>query len=219
MYFVDPDGMQADDWVSYVGQNGQKQVVYDEGVKTKEQAEAKYKNVNDVFKSGSIVGTSPDGGSDYSYSLKEDGSVVDAGGANIDKGFTTPQGTYVGENKSTLSQLGDAASVSGDTAVVIGTVMVLSGVGAPIGAGLITYGGYVATGSTIMDLANDANNGNLTGEKFATKLAAAAIPEVGGAALKALGAPAAKNLLNIQTMALDKSLDLMRETKTGQARK
>jgi hypothetical protein len=70
-----------------------------------------------------------------------------------------------------------------------------------------------------MDLVNVANNGNLTAERFATKAAMAIITEVGGAALKTLCAPAAKNLLNIQTMVVDKSLDLMRETKTGQARK
>lgn len=219
IYFIDPDGMQADDWVSFMGHNGQQQVVYDEGVKTKEQAEAKYQNVTDVFKSGSIAGTSPDGGNDYSYSLKEDGSVVDAGGANIDKGFTTPQGTYVGENKSTLSQIAPVLSNSGDAAVVAGSLMVLTGVGAPIGAGLITYGTYASTAGTVMDLTNDANNGNLTTEKVVTKVAAAAIPEVGGAAFKALGAPAAGVLLNLQTMALDKSADMMRETKTGPYKK
>jgi hypothetical protein len=220
VYFLDPDGTQADDWVSYVGKSGQQQVIYDAGVKSKEQAEAKYQNVTDVFKSGSIAGTAPDGNSNYSYQLNENGSVTDvgSGGTSIEKGFTTPQGTYVGENKSAFSQLSSVASISGDAAVVIGTGMVLSGVLAPIGAGLKTYGGYVSTGATFMDLANDANNGNLTAEKFATKAAMAIIPEAGGAALKTLGAPAAKNLLKIQTIVVDKSLDLMRETKTGQAR-
>lgn len=211
---VDPDGKAPFDWVSYMGQNGQQQVVYDEGVKSRQQAEAKYKNVTDVFKSGSITGIGPQGNS-YSYQLNDGGSVRNTNGANIEKGFTTPQGTYVGENKSTLSQLGSVASNSGDVAVVVGTVMVFTGVGAPIGAGLITYGGYLSTAGTLMDLTNDANNGNLTKEKFATKAAMLAIPEVGGAAFKSLGAPTAKNLFNLETIAVDKSLDLMRETKTG----
>ena len=218
IFFIDPDGMKADDWVTYTGENGQKQVVYDEEIKSKDQAEAKYKNVSDDFKSGSISGTSPEG-SDYSYKLNEDGSVVDAGGANVDKGFTTPQGTYVGENKSALSQLSPVASKSGDVAVITGSLMVLTGVGAPFGAGLITYGGYVSTGGAIMDLTNDANNGNLTQEKFATKAIIATIPEVGGAAFKALGAPSATALLNLQTIAVDKSFDMMRDTKTGQSKK
>jgi hypothetical protein len=95
--FIDPDGMQADDWVSYVGKSGQQQVIYDEGVKSKEQAEAKYQNVTDVFKIGSIVGTAPDGISNYSYQLNENSSVTDvcSGGTRIEKGFATSQGTYV----------------------------------------------------------------------------------------------------------------------------
>ncbi|SHM44246.1 hypothetical protein SAMN05444484_10648 [Flavobacterium chilense] len=221
VYFIDPNGMQADDWVSYVGHDGQQRVVYDEAVHSRADAEAKYQNVTDSFKSGSITGTAPDGNSGYSYQLNENGSVTDlgAGGINIEKGFATPQGTYVGENKSTLSQLSSVASNSGSVAVVAGSLMVLTGVGALLGASLIAYGGYVSTAGTVMDLANDANNGNLTAEKVATKVAVVAIPEVGGAAFKALGAPTAGALLNLQTIAVDKSFDMMRDTKTGQSKK
>ena len=80
-------------------------------------------------------------------------------------------------------------------------------------------GGYVSTAGTIMDLTNDANIGTLTKEKFLTKAAMVALPEVGGAALKSLVAPGAKNLLNLQTMAVDKSLDVMRDTKAGPYKK
>jgi len=214
--FIDPDGRSPFDWISYVGQSGQQQVIYDETVKSRQQAEAKYKNVTDVFKSGSITGAAPDGNTSYSYQLNGNGSVTNVfTNESIEKGFTTPQGTYIGENIDHFGKLASLASNSGDVAVVVGTVMVFTGVGAPIGAGLITYGGYLSTAGTIAELTNDASNGNLTKEKFITKTAMLAVPEVGGAALKSLGAPAAKNLFNLETMAVDKSLDLMREAKTG----
>ena len=34
VYFIDPDGMQADDWINYTGQNGKQQIIYDSSVKT-----------------------------------------------------------------------------------------------------------------------------------------------------------------------------------------
>lgn len=214
IFFIDPDGMKADDWVTYTGENGQKQVVYDEEIKSKDQAEAKYKNVSDDFKSGSISGTSPEG-SDYSYKLNEDGSVVDAGGANVDKGFTTPQGTYVGENKSALSQLAPVVSNTGDAAVVAGSLMVFTGFGAPIGAGLITYGTYTSVTGTTMGLVDDANKGKPIVEKALIKGALYTIPFAGEAAFARLGAPAASGLFNIEVMGVDKGLDKMRDTKTG----
>jgi|GEM_PF-3446269 len=46
-----------------------------------------------------------------------------------------------------------------------------------------------------------------------------ALPEVGGAGFKALGAPNAGKLLNLEVMGVDKTLDAMRETKSGPYRK
>jgi hypothetical protein len=68
-------------------------------------------------------------------------------------------------------------------------------------------------------LTNDANNGNLTVEKVATKGAMMAIPAGVNAAFKSSGASGAQVLLNLQTMAVDKSLDVMRETKSGSYKK
>ncbi len=221
VFFIDPDGMQADDWIVHLDSEGKTAVTYQEDIKTKEQAEAAgYKGVSDVFKSGSVSGTDQNNVV-YSYQLNEGGTVSDKNveAVNMDTGFTTPQGTYVGENKSALSQLAPVLSNTGDAAVVAGAFMVATGVGAPIGAGLITYGGYASTTGTVMDLTNDANNGNLTSEKFLTKAAVIAVPEVGGAAFKSLGAPTAKNLLNVEAIAVDRTLDKMRETKTGPYKK
>ena len=220
VFFIDPDGMQAiasdnDDWVVYQGQSGQTQVIYDEGVKTRAEAEAKYNNVSDTFKSGSISGTDQNNAG-YSYRLNEGGTVTDTNTyATVDKGFTTPNGTYVGENKSALAQLAPVLSNSGDAAVILGAVMVCTGVGAPLGAAMITYGGYASTAGTVMDLTNDANNGNLTVEKVATKGAMMAIPAGGDAAFKALGEPAAAAVINAATIGADRLTDELRDAKAG----
>ncbi|SDZ87397.1 hypothetical protein SAMN05443667_101113 [Flavobacterium gillisiae] len=77
----------------------------------------------------------------------------------------------------------------------------------------------MSTSSVILDLATNANNGNLRVEKFAAKAVMKIIHEGGGASFNSLGVPIVKKLLNIQTKAVDKSLDLMRQTKIGQSRK
>ncbi len=132
-----------------------------------------------------------------------------------DGGYTTQGGSYIGRNSNTLEQLAPVLSNTGDAAVVVGTIMCLTGVGAPIGAGLITYGGYASTTGTVMDLTNDANNGTLTTEKVITKGAMLGIPEVGGAAFKALGEPAAGKVINAATIGADRVLDEFRDAKVG----
>ena len=219
--FVDPDGMQNEDWVKWRTASGDLNVTYDAEIKTKEQAEAKnYTNVEEVFSSGTIEGSSTDG-AEYSYKLNDGGSITDVtnGNVSVDSGFTTPMGTYVGENKSALSQLSSVFSNSGDLAVVAGTIMCLTGVAAPIGAALILYGGAVSKVGTGMDLANDYNNNNWSTEKALTKVGMAIVPEVGGSALKSLGSPAAAKVLNVEAMGVEKAIDLMRETKSGPYKK
>ncbi|MCK8141817.1 RHS repeat-associated core domain-containing protein [Flavobacterium sp. I-SCBP12n] len=212
---VDPDGSAPQDWINFTGKNGQQQIIYDSSVKTKAQAEAAgYTGVKQVFEAG--TGSSTKTGEVVNF--QKDGKFSVNGGNTmdtVDGGFTTQGGSYIGKNSNTLEQLAPVLSNTGDAAVVVGSIMCLTGVGAPIGAALITYGGYASTTGTVMDLTNDANNGTLTKEKVLTKAAMMAIPEVGGAAFKSLGAPAAKNLLNLETMAVDKSLDAMREAKAG----
>ena len=66
-----------------------------------------------------------------------------------------------------------------------------------------------------MDLTNDANNGTLSTEKVLTKAAMIAVPEVGGAAVKALGAPAAGALIKATTVGADRLTDEMRAANAG----
>jgi hypothetical protein len=61
VYFLDPDGTQADDWVSYVGKKwATNLVIYDAGVKSNKQKQ-NIKMLQMFFKSGSIAGTAQTG--------------------------------------------------------------------------------------------------------------------------------------------------------------
>lgn len=70
VYFIDHDGMQADDWIKHKGRDGQMLVTYDSEVKTGEQVEAKgYKDVQVVFKEA--TGSTSDG---ENFKFHKDGS-------------------------------------------------------------------------------------------------------------------------------------------------
>jgi len=222
MYFIDPDGMQAienDDWIEYTTRDGKQSITYDAEIRTIEQAEAKgYTGVKQVFSEA----TATNSGNGDKIEFRKGGTYTVNGSDAInpvDQRYTTESGATINVNQSALSQIAPILSNSGDVAVVAGTLMVLTGVGAPAGAALITYGGYASTAGTALDLVNDANNGTLTTEKVVTKGVMMALPEVGGAGFKALGAPNAGKLLNLQVMGADKTLDAMRETKSGLYRK
>ena len=101
VFFIDPDGMEAEggnDWIVHTNSQGEKAVTFHAGVETKEQAEAaSYKGVTEVFKSGTISGTAPNGG-EYSYNLNSGGTISNYFGDKIEGPLTTPQGTQVSEN-------------------------------------------------------------------------------------------------------------------------
>lgn len=101
--------------------------------------------------------------------------------------------------------------------MLIGTALVLTGVGAPLGAALITYGGYVSLTGTSVDLANDAYKGEWSNEKFLTKTVLEILPtsKFGGKFFKYLEAENATEVLNAGTIVADRTLDLFRDTKVG----
>jgi hypothetical protein len=212
---VDPDGRAPQDWINFTGKNGQQQIIYDSSVKTKAQAEAAgYTGVKQVFETGR--GSSAKTGEVVNF--QKDGKFSVNGGNTMDTadgGYTTQGGSYIGKNSNILEQIAPVLSNTGDAAVVLGAAMVLTGVGAPIGAGLITYGGYASTTGTVMDLTNDVNNGTLTTEKAVTKGVMLAIPSAGDAAFKALGVPAAGAVINAATVGADHTLDKLRDAKVG----
>src|SRR5690606_17058709 len=68
---IDPTGMAANGWIEWTTKQGDKQMTYDQGVDTKEDAIRKgYKNVESVIESGYY-----NSGGD-SYELKSDGKVI-----------------------------------------------------------------------------------------------------------------------------------------------
>ncbi|MCL9806925.1 DUF6443 domain-containing protein [Flavobacterium amniphilum] len=95
MYFVDPDGMQADGWITQVI-DGEKKISYNSSIDTEEQAKAAgYEGVTAVNASLNISAT--DGS--YSYNLNANGSVTDGQGntlyATTLMSFTTGAGTKI----------------------------------------------------------------------------------------------------------------------------
>jgi RHS repeat-associated protein len=98
VFFIDPDGMEATDWIEHIDSNGKHAVTYQHGVVTKEQAtEAGYKGVTQVFESGTISGTSSEC-IDFSYKLNANGTVTNSQGVTTNQGFHTPNGNYICEN-------------------------------------------------------------------------------------------------------------------------
>ena len=98
LYYVDPTGMAPDGWIEHLDSKGNTAVTYHQGVDTIEQAQAAgYKGVTEVFQSGTISGTAPDGSS-YSYSLNANATVTNSAGQTTNEGFATPNGTWVAEN-------------------------------------------------------------------------------------------------------------------------
>ena len=81
IYFIDPDGTQADDWIKHKGRDGQVLLTYDSKVKTKEQAEANgYRDVQVFFEE--VTGSTSDG---ENLKFHKDGSYyVNADKRNID---------------------------------------------------------------------------------------------------------------------------------------
>ena len=206
--------MEADGWIEHSTKDGQRLMTYDAEINTKEETIKKgYKNVESVADSGYYQA------GNESYELSKDGAVKNEDtGERFDvtkDAFRAKNGTYFAENKSNLSKFGDLFSNSGDAAVVVGTVMLFTGVGTPVGAALVTYGGYASTAGTVIGLVDDANKGKLTTEKVVTKGAMSVIPMGGGKVAKQIGESRIEDVINITTMGADKVIDAMRDTKSG----
>nr|WP_315143864.1 RHS repeat-associated core domain-containing protein [uncultured Flavobacterium sp.] len=162
VYFIDPDGMEADDWINFTGKNGQQQIIYDSSVKTKAQAEAKgYANVNQVFEAG--TGKSEKTGEVVDF--QKDGTFSVNGGKPMDvddTSYTTKGGTYIGENKGVIDAIGDfgpgALQKGGDAMTKGAGVAALSGA-EPVAAGLATVGGTMSAIGAGGAILNDAVEG------------------------------------------------------------
>ena len=170
VYFIDPDGMQADDWINYTGKNGKQQIIYDSSVKTVAEATAKgYTNVKQVFEAG--IGKSEKTGEVVNF--QKDGTYSVNGGETMnvdDTSYTTKGGTYIGENKGVIDAIGDfgpeGLQKGGDTMMKGAGVAALSGA-EPVAAGLATVAGTMSAIGAGGKILNDAFEG-----KFDVKNAA-----------------------------------------------
>lgn len=95
--FIDPDGMQNEDWVKLGSQ-----VFYDASIKSQAAATATYGDTAQHLGEGSKVTTSVNGEVDSQYTLHNDGTASDMAGNTIDntKDITTKGGTTIFSNCS-----------------------------------------------------------------------------------------------------------------------
>jgi len=123
VYFVDPDGMQADDWINHIGRDGRQYITYDPRVTNKQQAENYgYTDVKEVFERG--VGTT-NLTNDY-YAFEANGnyavnghwkhfrwSLSDPRGNSINENFDGRAGMFLnGLSNATLGVVGSIGAVS-----------------------------------------------------------------------------------------------------------
>ncbi|WP_347065409.1 RHS repeat-associated core domain-containing protein [Flavobacterium sp. WV_118_3] len=133
--FIDPTGMESDDWIERKGKDGNSTFFYDSTIKTNEQAVAAYGNDVNIVNEGTRTVSTTDGKADgrYSYTYHNDGTVSDKNGQNVDfsnGNLTTPGGTTIvsPENKSgTFSGFSMGGAVGGGISFELGLVSDSSG--------------------------------------------------------------------------------------------
>ncbi|MFE3872249.1 RHS repeat domain-containing protein, partial [Flavobacterium sp. ZS1P70] len=173
VFFVDPDGMKADDWIEHRTSDGKQAITYDSAITTKEQAEAKgYKGVEKVFKDATAH--SADGEEFIAFAA--DGNYTVNNGAKTDvddASYITKGGVHISENKGIVDALGDfgpGALQDGGDAITLAAVPVsATGIGAPLGATMATIGSGFSVTGTGLELLNDAFEGKFSFAKFVRK--------------------------------------------------
>ena len=161
--FVDPDGRAPADWIEWFSKDGTRQFTFDTDIKTKEQAKAKYNDVQDVFKSAFYYSTYQEGDkrADFNYYLGKDGSIGDMNGDILESGVTASNGTYISYNKNGMEQLSSALQDSGDIISLVGYGLTLSVVGAPVGIILAGIGNTMSIAGGGLDAYDKiVNNGD-----------------------------------------------------------
>ncbi len=173
IYFIDPDGMQADDWIEHKNSDGKTTITYDADVKTKEQAEAKnYKGVTKVFEAGTAHN------SDYSevVNLAADGKYNVNNGPTMDiddTSYTSQGGEYISKMKGSMDVIGDILpglmQTGADRLTAAAIPVAATGAGAVLGAGMAEFGGLMGATGALLEQVNDIAEGNFSPEKFITK--------------------------------------------------
>jgi hypothetical protein len=178
IYFVDPDGMEPNDWIRRIGENGKSAFFYDATIKTQEQATKAYGSDVSIVTEGTQTISMADGKADgrYSYTYHNDGSVTDANKQQVDFGggdITTEGGTTIRnpENKSgTFSGFSIGGAAGGGISLELGLVSDPTGGKAlyftfggnsGLGGGYGFKGGVITpTGSNPFSVNDFSGNGN-----------------------------------------------------------
>ncbi|SHM96804.1 RHS repeat-associated core domain-containing protein [Flavobacterium chilense] len=76
--FIDPDGMEPNDWIRRIGENGKSTFFFDSTIKTQEQATQTYGSDVQIVKEGTKTFSTSNGKEDgrYSYTYHNDGTVT-----------------------------------------------------------------------------------------------------------------------------------------------
>lgn len=203
--FTDPDGMAPADWK----RTAQGDIVHDPTLNATNQYMGKL-GVGEVYlgQTYSRVVSDAEVGT-YRINYNADGTR--SASDNIDP-------LNVKEEKTAIEIMRDTATLMqgiGDTMVVTGAGLTVTGFFAEAGVPLTTYGGYVSLGGTGLELLADGLEGVLTTEKAVTKAAMEVVPFGINKGLGKLGEPAAEAIIDATAVAADRASDAAADAKAG----
>ncbi|HRB70962.1 MAG TPA: DUF6443 domain-containing protein [Flavobacterium sp.] len=216
MRFIDPDGMAPFDWIKWTGNNGQKFMTYDSGVKSVSQAQAKgYTNVEKVF--GASTGNS-DLGETFDF---RKGGIYSVNGERFknvkEETFTTEGGTIINGNKSYTQQVAAIFSEIGDYSAYGAAAATSTGFLAPVGAVLGTIStvtGGIGAGLEVTDGIFNSETINLQNpEQAITKIGTNIVAPVifNKAGFNDVEGP----IMDMLLMGADKTIDYGRDNLVG----
>lgn len=210
--YVDPDGRAPEDWIKYKGRSGNTQWIYDEGITTVAQAEAKgYRNVQLVAKDVILYNNSE------TYRLTDKATVTDLNtGREVKPGFLMQDGRYIGENNQ-LKSIAKGLQDSGDVIAVAGYGLTITGVGAEVGIPLAAIGNGISTAGSFLELGIQISDKDFKGASMnATfmiggELLDMAIDKAIPGPTPDLINPILRQSVNLQTIYIERSIENIQE--------
>lgn len=174
--FVDPDGMQNEDWVKVQRDNGNWAMIYDSEIHSLEDAKKKGYDVGHKgtgvmsYAHGTVVGSGEEVEFFADGTYKVNGEKYDVD----DTAYFTKSGLSITENKGIWDAFGDygpkALQDGGDAITLAAAPVGMTGVGLPAAEVMAGTGGAMSFLGTGLELVNDMFEGKFSWEKAATKL-------------------------------------------------
>lgn len=210
VFFIDPDGMQAianegDDWVNWTSSTGQQHLTYDPEIKTMDEANAKYKNVKEVFESG--TGRNESTGEAIAFEANGNFSVNGGKSLNLADGYTTEGGSYINKSLSGREQIlkvTEALQDYGDTTAVVGYAATATVVGAEVGIPTALVGNIVSGIGSAGSIGTNLFSGH-----FKEALKEAAFMAAGGVMSRQIDKASTMTVLGTEILQQNVSLKLM----------